>query len=256
MNADSAADPAAPLERIARTPRLLVACDYDGVLAPLVDDPAAAYPLASSIESLRALSALPQTFVALLSGRALAELTELSGMAPPVSLVGSHGAEWSSGNVEGLDAAREELLGELAVELDRIARRYDGVAVEAKPASVVLHVRRASRADAAAAVSELADGPLQRAGLKVTHGKEIVEVAVVAADKGSALMSLRSSVDVDAVLFVGDDVTDEDAFARLIGDDVGIKVGPGQSLATLRVDDPDAVSALLADLVALRTGLR
>ena len=68
----------AALGRIARVPQLLIGCDYDGTLAPLVDDPAAAGPLPEAVAAVRALAALPQTVVAVISGRALRDLATLS----------------------------------------------------------------------------------------------------------------------------------------------------------------------------------
>ena len=58
------------------------------------------------------------------------------------------------------------------------------------------------------------------------------------ADKGYALDALRHQVGATAAIFVGDDVTDEDAFSRLTGPDLGIKVGAGPTFATQRVDGP------------------
>jgi trehalose-phosphatase len=79
--------------RIARVPQLLVACDYDGTLAPIVEDPSTAVPLPESVAAVRALAALPQTTVAVVSGRALRDLAALSRMASGVYLAGSHGYE-------------------------------------------------------------------------------------------------------------------------------------------------------------------
>lgn len=69
----------AAIGRIARVPQLLVACDYDGTLAPIVEDPSKAVPLPESVAAVRALAALPQTTVAVVSGRALRDLAALSG---------------------------------------------------------------------------------------------------------------------------------------------------------------------------------
>jgi trehalose 6-phosphate phosphatase len=54
------------------------------------------------------------------------------------------------------------------------------------------------------------------------------------------------------VLFAGDDVTDETAFARLRPGDVGVKVGPGDTAAQHRVDEPSDITTLLQQLVAAR----
>src|SRR6478672_518711 len=92
----------AALGRIARVPQLLVGCDYDGTLAPLVDDPAAAGPLPEAVAAVRALAALPQTVVAVISGRALRDLATLSRLPSEVHLVGSHGSEFDLGFIQRL----------------------------------------------------------------------------------------------------------------------------------------------------------
>src|SRR3954449_2273421 len=69
---------------------------------------------------------------------------------------------------------------------------------------------------------------------------------------GSAREAIRHQVGASAAVFIGDDVTDEDAFSRLTGPDVGIKVGPGPTFAKQRVDAPEDVARLLAGLVETR----
>ena len=80
------------LAAAARVPRLLVTSDFDGTLAPLVNNPADARALPDAVDALLALAGLPDSVVALISGRSLAVLTELSGAPAGVQLIGSHGA--------------------------------------------------------------------------------------------------------------------------------------------------------------------
>ncbi len=78
---------------------------------------------------------------------------------------------------------------------------------------------------------------------------------MIVTDKGEAVDILRDRCEATAVLFLGDDVTDEKAFARLRAGDVGVKVGPGETLAGYRVDDPADVAValrLVADTRARR----
>jgi trehalose-phosphatase len=89
-------------------------------------------------------------------------------------------------------------------------------------------------------------------GVGVKHGKDVLELTVVDTDKGTALRRLRQALGVDAVLFVGDDLTDEDAFAVLDEHDVGVKVGDGPTVAAFRVPDVDTVAALLTELSVRR----
>ena len=118
------ADLTRALDAAATTPRLLVASDFDGTLAPIVNDPADARPCPSRPTPSSRLPQLPSTTVALVSGRALAVLRELSGMPVEVHLVGSHGAEFDTGFAHGID---ENLLAQIIAELDAIAAGRPGV---------------------------------------------------------------------------------------------------------------------------------
>ncbi|MEN4449551.1 trehalose-phosphatase [Mycobacterium sp. SMC-21] len=244
------ADLIAALDTVAATPRLLVTSDFDGTLSPIVNNPADARALPAGSAALLDLAALPDTFVALVSGRALDVLRELSGMPDSVHLVGSHGAEFNTGFTQTVDTA---LLAEIVDSLTEIANRYPGAAVETKPASAALHVRNASAADGEAALTAAREAGTQWAA-EPTEGKAVLEFAVVTTNKGSAIDALRERDDATAVVFLGDDVTDEKAFARLRDGDVGVKVGPGPSAAQYRVDSPEDVAAALAYLAARRAG--
>ena len=239
------------LQRAAAVPRLLVAVDFDGTVSPIVDDPADAEPLPAAMDAIETLAGLAGTTVALVSGRALADLAARSALGPPVRLVGSHGVEIDDLAVE-LPIGGAQLLARLRTELTSIADGVAGVLVETKSASVAIHVRQADRRDAARVTQAALDGPGAWDGVHVLQGKEVVELAVIAPDKGAALHRLRVQTSADAVVYVGDDVTDEAAFAALTGDDIGVKVGAGTTLAAFRVDDPHDVTELIARLAAVR----
>lgn len=238
------------IEAVAREPSLLVCCDYDGTLSPIVEDPAAAAPLPGAIEAVDRLASLPGTLVALLSGRAVAELARLSGADATVTLVGSHGAEFSSGFGDALDAEARTRLSRLEAALEEIAGPHEGVLLERKPISVAVHVRRASRPDAETVIRSVQNGPGCWRGVYTTMGKEVIELSVLRVDKGVAIRRLREESGAARVVFIGDDVTDERGFASLDPKDLGIKVGPGETTAQFRVDAPfDVVQVLdvLAD---------
>ncbi|KUI35378.1 HAD family hydrolase [Mycobacterium sp. IS-1496] len=239
------------IDRAARLPRLLIACDYDGTLAPIVSNPADARPLPASAAALEELATLPATAVSLISGRALAVLRELSGASERVHLVGSHGSEFDTGFVSPVDARAEALLVEIKRTLDAIAADYPGVTTELKPASVALHVRNASADDGDAAMRR-ADRAAAAWDAQVTDGKAVKEFAVIHTDKGQAVDILRDQHDASAVVFLGDDVTDEKGFRRMRDGDIGVKVGPGDTAAAYRVDDPSDVAEALEYLLAVR----
>jgi trehalose 6-phosphate synthase/phosphatase len=250
----------AAIARLSELPRLLVALDFDGTLAPIVDRPDDARSTDRARAAVERLAGADDTRVALVSGRALDSLKDVA--APPVAalLSGSHGVELQldSGGVT-LDLREGELtrLGQLIEIVEDAASAADGAWVERKPAGIALHTRKLS-ATAGAALQRVArervDAELP--GLSTRSGKNVLEFAVRASDKGEALTRLRQHAGVDAVLYVGDDVTDEDAFATLESDDVGVKVGQGKSLAAFRLRGPDDVAELLELLADRRDASR
>ncbi|MGH8921337.1 MAG: trehalose-phosphatase [Actinomycetes bacterium] len=244
-------DLATAVHNLATVPRLLVALDFDGVLAPIVPVPSDARPLPAAAAAIGALATLPDTTVALVSGRGLADLAAVSGFGTPVRLVGSHGGEFDDGAAV-LDAAERSRLDRLVAEVREIAGDTAGVTLEPKPAGIAVHVRNAAPDVGERVLDALRSGPAARDGIEATPGKEVLDLAVLQVSKGVAIDTLRERLDADAVLFAGDDVTDETAFARLRSGDVGVKVGDGDTAAEFRVADPGAVAELLEQLLKAR----
>lgn len=242
------------LHRLAQTGTILVACDYDGTLSPIVSDPASASPDPESIEALLKLAALPGVHVAIVSGRALKQLAELVGRHE-FHMVGSHGSEFGPQFEQMLPPEARALRDLVADDLAQIASKATGLHIEIKPASVAFHYRNAEDGDAQHALREILAGPSKRPGVLTHHGKRVVELAVVEASKGHALDVLRQELSPapGAVFFIGDDVTDENGFAALRSGDVGVKVGDGSTRAEYRVGDTGDVAVLLRRLGHLRT---
>lgn len=241
----------AALDTFARVPRVLVAVDFDGVLAPIVAEPSAARALPASMQALTALTRSPGTVVALVSGRALDDLRQVAAPPQGVLLVAGHGAQ-REGVPLVLDPVAAALLADLRAAVAAVAATHPGTHVETKPSGVVLHTRRAARPVAAGAAAAARDLAATRPGVHVLAGKEVVELSVVRADKGTAVAGLRAATGVDAVLYLGDDATDEHVFAGLGPGDVGIKVGAGDTAARWRVADPAAVAQVLGHLLSAR----
>jgi trehalose 6-phosphate phosphatase len=240
-------------EHLARTPQLLVACDYDGTVAPIVDDPMAATPRPDTVVALRALAALPNTHVAVISGRSLRDLAGLSRLPTEIHLIGSHGSEFDLGFGKRLTPRELDLRARIKADLADIAERTPGAELEVKPAAVTFHYRRADPDDVRRAMDDIEAGPAALDGVHTHHNHQAVELLVVDTDKGRALESLRHRVGASAVLFFGDSPTDEHAFATLRGPDVGVRVGPGDTRARFRVDDTAGVAVVLAHLAERRT---
>ncbi len=246
----------AALARLAETDVLLVALDFDGNLSPHVDDPQSARPLPEAARAVDALSALPGTTVALVSGRAIASLIDLSGAGEDVLLAGSHGGEYRmEPGSPPLSLSAEELavvdrLGEI---LREVSAAHPGTEVESKPAGHALHLRNADEDTALDAQHTVRRRVLaELPGITARPGKDVEEFSVLAATKGDAIDRLRAHVGATGVYYSGDDLTDEDAFRVLADGDVGVKVGPGETLAPFRVPSPTEVAAILGRLVELR----
>ncbi|GJM38748.1 MAG: putative trehalose phosphatase [Acidimicrobiales bacterium] len=243
----------ARLDQLAQQPVLLIASDYDGTVAPIVSDPMKALPLRETSVALRNLAALPQTEVAVISGRSLRDLAALSRLPAEIHLVGSHGTEFDIDFALDLDPDLRERRSTLLDELRVLSNAHEGMSLEKKPASVAVHYRNVDESAIAGVLTQLDEIAGRIGGLTVRHGKMVCELLLVPTDKGRALTTVRANVGAGAVLFLGDDITDEDAFATLAGPDVGVKVGPGDTSAAFRVDTPDDVAVLLAALCARRS---
>ncbi len=238
---------------------LLVALDFDGTLAPLQDDPTRSRIVPGGEAVLARIAATDGVHLAIVSGRAMAALPRLATLPLGTVLVGSHGAERARVVAAGLDRdvaplsdEQADALAALGGQAAAVARGRDGVWVESKPAAVVVHTRLAPP-DVAAAAQADALALAARAGIRPLRGKDVVELPVLDADKGSALVALRDELGAAVVVCAGDDLTDEHAFTALGPADVTVKVGPGDTAAAYRVATAvDLVAALtvLADALA------
>ena len=135
------------MRRVAGTEHLLVAMDFDGTMAPLVDHAADSRALPRSAAAFAALAELPRTTTALISGRALDSLRAVAFPPEKTLLIGSHGAEVWMGPGSSqlvLDDAQRELLADVRRSLEEIVEQAPGTLLEDKPAGVVLHTRLAA----------------------------------------------------------------------------------------------------------------
>ena len=224
--------------------RALLGFDVDGVLAPIVTHAADARLTPGVHAALDELAR--RTDVAILSGRSLGDLERLFSFPAGVHVIGSHGLEVRGLDAVALDADEQytfdqlELLGRKAVDV-----AGDGAWLEYKPASVVVHTRTADPARARPAVDALARLARMVDGAQVKPGHEVVELLARSASKGQALLALAHRLARSPLVFLGDDVTDEDAFALMADDDISVRVGDGSTVARYRLAGPEAVARLL-----------
>ncbi|GAA3925370.1 trehalose-phosphatase [Microbacterium soli] len=247
-------DPA--VAAIARTPVLLVALDFDGTASPLVPDPMSARALPETVAALGRLSAMPDTRVAFISGRSLVHLREIAEHDDdsPVILAGSHGAQYwypGEGEADVAESAQERALREsLFDELEPLLTAYPGVELERKTFGVGVHGRPADPAVERAAFAAVDEVMARRASRwRRRTGDRILEFSSRDEGKDAAIAALRARTGATGILFAGDDVTDEDALRVLGDEDLGVRVGPGETAATLRVDSPQDIARLL-DVIA------
>ncbi len=252
MTSDSLGDLGERIRQLARVPNLLVACDYDGTVAPLVDDPMQAAPNRDSVAAMRSLAELANTHVAVISGRSLRDLATLSRFPEEIRLVGSHGSEFELGFGAQLAPQVIQRRAELTLAVQKLGQKYSAL-VEEKPTGVTFHLRGMDKNTADQARDELVRGPAGWDGIQTRTGHDIIEMSVIETNKGWALEIIRGQVGATAVIFLGDDITDEDAFHTLKGPDVGVKVGDGNTAAANRVKDTVTVAKVLALLCELRS---
>lgn len=236
-------------ERIEAADGLLLCLDFDGTLAPIVDDPTAATMAPGNRAVLERLSRTPDVRVALVSGRELADLRrriDLDG----VCYAGNHGLELDDGSgrtvVDGATGARPTL--ERTLEHLRAALTgVPGCRIEDKDFSITVHYRE-TPPDRVPFVLETVEDVLDSSPtLRASTGKQIREIRPdVPGGKGRALERFRAPHREDLPVFIGDDVTDEDGF-RAVGDDgFGVLVGGrSDSAADVRVPNTGCVTMLL-----------
>lgn len=237
------------LARLQRQP-LLLAFDFDGTLAPIVDRPDDARVLPALVPLLvRAAARWP---VAVVTGRALADMRDRLGFVPQ-HLVGSHGAEGlAPADADAAVAALDPWRARLRDAAQRL--RAAGVELEDKGASLALHYRRAADPAQARRVLDavLAQAPQDGAPVHRFGGKCVENlVAAAAPDKGDAVHHLAQRTGARAVLFVGDDVTDESVFRRALPEWVTVRVGrdPRGSAAAFHLDGVEQMPMLMAHLL-------
>jgi len=227
------------LRRIGDAAALFCALDYDGTLAPLAPTPGAAIPYSGTAALLTALAAAPRTSVVIVTGRTIPDVQRLLHV-PQAAYIGVHGAQQQlrGGGIETIDRVRPLRVPITALyeELQRAVGAVPGVLLEHKEVAIACHVRLAAAADAArvtAAVTAMARARI-RGGLPlvVSHGHAVVEIRPAGVDKGTALIGLLAGSPAETLaMYIGDDETDEDAFAALRAGAVTVRVGADAATA-------------------------
>ena len=238
--------------------RPAVFLDYDGTLTPIVARP----ELAILDEEVRQTVSELAEFcpVAMISGRDRADVERLVGL-PGIVYAGSHGFDITgpgglSRQYEGASRFLPEL-DQAEQELNRKLDGIEGAIVERKLFAIAVHYRLVAE-DAVATVERAVDEVLASStGLRKTYGKKVFELRpAVEWDKGKAVLWLIDELGLDRPdilpFYIGDDVTDEDAFAALADRGIGILVAekPQRTAAHYRLRSTDEVGVFLRKLIA------
>lgn len=230
--------------------------DYDGTLTPIVEDPAQATLPTATRRAIEELAG--RTTVAIVSGRDLQDVRAMVDL-PGIHYAGSHGFDILTAEGESIQKGREFLPSldvaerELEAELVGIA----GARVERKRFAIAVHTRQVDDA-AVPQVTAVVDAVhAAHPDLRTTGGKRIVELRPdLAWHKGEALRFLLETLGLDrddvVPIYVGDDVTDEDAFTALGDRGIGLVVRGEDDTRPTAADyafaDTDQVRVFLEEL--------
>ena len=227
----------------------LLLFDFDGTLAPIVNNPADAKPTDETLVALRHLA--EGSDLVIISGRSRAFL-EKTFAGIPIRLVAEHGAfmkdpdqEW-----ERLDLSAGEWVDPVKAIISQYVTRFPGSALEEKETAVAWHYRMADanaddiETNAVDLATQLrrADSPVP---LAVIQGNKVVEVKPAQHSKGTVALTIYEQTPYDFIISIGDDTTDEDMFKQMPNWAYTLKVGAGVTAARYRVARQKDVELLL-----------
>lgn len=246
-------------ERIASRPDFLLASDFDGTLAPIAATPAQAVLPAETRALLRLLIARPGTHVAFISGRSLADV-RMHVNIEGAYYVGNHGLEFGGPGIAMQSSHASRAHGELKriiAELVEKTAQLEGVFIEEKGVSASVHWRLATVENCERAHAIVSQVITQYPRLRLHVGKCVWELRPRDGwNKGDAITHLMARLRVPAedVIFLGDDITDEDAFRAATGG-LTFRVGDRdvETAAHYQINDPADVQAFLLCVLGVRS---
>jgi len=252
MNATIDTNEQAALDLLA-APDCALFLDFDGTLVDIAPRPDQVVVTPELLTSLAALQQRLDGRLAIVSGRPVAELDRL--LAPLVlPAAGVHGMER-----RGVDGVLRQLpapdFTAVRTQAHALAARHPGLWVEEKHGALALHYRQAPELQALC-VETMADAVRSSLGLLLMEGKMIVEIKAAGVSKGTAVRDFLAEAPFlgHRALFIGDDTTDEAGFDHVerVGG-IGLKVGPGPTVASCRIASSQAVRDALAHAAATST---
>jgi trehalose 6-phosphate phosphatase len=250
-----------------RTGRIVLLLDFDGTLAPIVERPEEAEMPSATRAALERLREMAGVEMAVVSGRGMVDARNRAALRG-IAYAGNHGMEIEGAGLRRIHreaAAARPALDVVARRLESDLAAIDGAIVEDKGLTLSIHYRRVARDQVAEVRKRVLAASAERNELKVTEGKEVLEVRpAVDWDKGKAVEFIVGEIDPPPgcpVIYLGDDTTDEDAFQALGswagGSGEGVFVGeqpPAKTAAASYLRDPGEVADLLVALALPEDG--
>ncbi|HCB07973.1 MAG TPA: trehalose-phosphatase [Nocardioides bacterium] len=258
----------------------VVGLDFDGTLAPIVEDPEAAHIHPEAGGVLEALAAQVLA-VAVVTGRPARQALDLGGLEQVGNAIGDAGKElylfgqygnerWSSTNRRVISPMPPHGLASFTADLPRLLRRYgaEKAHIEEKGLAVAVHTRRLP--DPASTYDSLLPALREQAArhdLVVEPGKQVIEIRSPGVHKGIVVETLVEELQAGGFVFVGDDLGDVEAFEAVAAlaksgmptllvcsasDEESALVARSDVL----VNGPEGVLALLRQLTADAAALR
>jgi trehalose 6-phosphate phosphatase len=248
----TAEDYSAWMGRLSGASESLLILDFDGTLAPFRVARNEARPYPGISDMLEAIASSKRCRIVVVSGRGVEELSKLLQTKRPLELWGSHGWEQMNrdGTIHSLDPGEGARAGLKEAEQILISAGLDR-RCERKHASIALHWRGLDEVTVRGMrerVTRAWDGVAIRNGLIVRSFDGGLEIMAIGRDKGHAVREILGSQAPDPIAaYLGDDLTDEDAFEALRPQDLGILVNEQlrQTAADIWIRPPDELFAFL-----------
>lgn len=232
--------------RLRRTGRGVLLLDYDGTLAPFREERLEAFPYPGVTQALKEIVDAGASRISIISGRECGEVLGLLGLDRPVECWGSHGLErrLPDGSTE-MASQVKEMAPLLALAEERVLNLDLGKRLERKPGCLAVHVRGVEEKEASTILDRVRGKWAELAGkegLLIKRFNGGLEIRVPGPDKGYAVRTVLKETGSDkiAVAYLGDDLTDEDAF-RALGENglsVLVRPEPRETLAQAYIRPP------------------
>ncbi len=232
--------------------------DYDGTLTPIVSRPELAVISQEMKHTVERLGTKHQ--IAIVSGRMREDVQKLAGIEGIV-YAGSHGFDIQGPGISMVEPAAEKtipLVEEITEKLKQYVDKIDRLLIEEKKFSVAVHYRLVDESNIDE-VKKIVDNVMKgRNELRVMSGKKVFEILpAIDWNKGKAIRWIIKTLDISwddtSIIYIGDDVTDEDAFRVIRARGTGILVSdePRESAADFQLSSPDEVKKLFMRIIEL-----